>query len=250
MAQQPSGTVLYERWRKDYWGSKPVPPEWKVYYIQRFELSFAGEVSLYRETSDPVMMTDRSGEGRTPSESAGGGEYLSDITIFSDREKETVAEEAEFLGKRFLISDSLRRLSWKISNETKTVAGHVCQKAVAARPELRRYRRRSYADTSTTYTHLDTVPIVAWFTAEIPANVGPDEFMGQLPGLILEMDIDNGKIFYKAVSIKTEVDKGKIKSPGKGKKMTAAEFAKYKDMTLKEIYLREERDFKRPGGKG
>ncbi|MBL0274172.1 MAG: GLPGLI family protein [Chitinophagaceae bacterium] len=47
----------------------------------------------------------------------------------------------------------------------------------------------------------DTSSIVAWFTTSIPVSAGPAEYQGQLPGLILEMDIKDGTQTFIATAI-------------------------------------------------
>jgi GLPGLI family protein len=75
----------------------------------------------------------------------------------------------------------------------------------------------------------DTLNIVAWFTNEIPGSFGPESYQGQLPGTILEMDINNGRTRYAAIDLSSKTDVAKIKEPSKGKKLTADEFAKERE---------------------
>ena len=46
----------------------------------------------------------------------------------------------------------------------------------------------------------DTSAIVAWFTTDIPVSAGP-EVQGQLPGLILSLETNNGRTVYTALEI-------------------------------------------------
>jgi len=62
--------------------------------------------------------------------------------------------------------------NWKISNDTLTVAGYLCQKATCT------FRGRNYT---------------AWFAMDIPIQNGPWKF-GGLPGLILKV-YDNDKLY-------------------------------------------------------
>lgn len=75
--------------------------------------------------------------------------------------------------------DDFNNISWNIFKENKTILNYLCQKATCS------YRGRNY---------------IAWFTKEIPKNIGPLKF-GGLPGLILEIQ-DTEKIFtYEANQI-------------------------------------------------
>jgi GLPGLI family protein len=80
----------------------------------------------------------------------------------------------------------------------------------------------------------DTTAIVAWFTNDIPVPAGP-EVQGQLPGLILALDMNNGRMVYKALDIQTKVDIASIKEPTKGKKLTPDEFVKERDKMMQEM---------------
>jgi GLPGLI family protein len=56
-----------------------------------------------------------------------------------------------------------------------------------------------------------------------------------LPGLILELNVANGQILYKAIEISLKVALNKIKEPKDGKKMTAAEFTKEREKIMEEM---------------
>ena len=82
---------------------------------------------------------------------------------------------------------------------------------------------------------MDTLNIVAWFANDIPGSFGPDIYQGQLPGTILEIDINNGRSSFKAIEISPKVDVAKVKEPSKGKKATAEEFAKEREKLFQEM---------------
>jgi GLPGLI family protein len=66
----------------------------------------------------------------------------------------------------------------------------------------------------------------------VPA--GP-EFQGQLPGLIIELDMNNGRTVYKATEISAKVSTDKIKEPKGGKRITNADFAKEREKLMEEM---------------
>ena len=82
---------------------------------------------------------------------------------------------------------------------------------------------------------MDTLKIVAWFTNEIPGSFGPEMYQGQLPGIILEIDVNNGRSSFKAIEISPKVDVAKIKEPSKGKKATPEEFVKEREKMMQEM---------------
>lgn len=81
----------------------------------------------------------------------------------------------------------------------------------------------------------DTSNIVAWFTSSIPVSAGPAEFQGQLPGLILEMDVKDGTQTFKAISISEKADLAVIKEPSGKKHYTPEEYKKERDKMMKEM---------------
>jgi GLPGLI family protein len=135
--------------------------------------------------------------------------------------------------KKFIVEDSIRKLNWKLTGETRPILGHVCQKATAQNIGKRmqmtmdngKMERKEITDTSM---------IVAWFTTDMPVPAGP-EVQGQLPGLILALDINNGRMVYKALEISAKADVASIKEPTKGKKVTPAEFSEERNKMMDEM---------------
>jgi GLPGLI family protein len=80
----------------------------------------------------------------------------------------------------------------------------------------------------------DTTTLVAWFTTDIPVPAGP-EVHGQLPGLILELEANNGRTVYTAIEISAKPDLSAIKEPTKGKKVTPAEFTEKRNSMMAEM---------------
>ncbi|MES2797412.1 MAG: GLPGLI family protein [Bacteroidota bacterium] len=101
--------------------------------------------------------------------------------IRKNYKQKTQNDVIELLGKVYLIEDSLTSQSWKIKNDIKEVAGHICMNAVRE-------------DT------LKMQKITAWFALDIPIPAGPERNYG-LPGLILEVDVNDGGMLIEATSI-------------------------------------------------
>lgn len=207
-AQQTEGTVRYltsydwvkmvnqcdylDKERKEQaaymWGNRS---QWNIYN----NLYFSAKQSKYQES-----------EEKAPNEFDDGTYAGRKETFYMTRnyEKNTLFNALEILGKVYLVSDSLKAPDWKILNDLKEVAGHVCMNA-------------SLSDT------LLKQKITAWFALDIPVQSGPDRFWG-LPGLILEVSINNGakimtadKIDFKALT--TEFD---LPKKQKGKQVNKA----------------------------
>ncbi|MDZ4808956.1 MAG: GLPGLI family protein [Bacteroidota bacterium] len=123
------------------------------------------------------------------------------------------------------------------TGETKTILGQPCMKATSNRistmmnMENGKMERKEIQDTSN---------IVAWFTSSIPVSAGPAEYQGQLPGLILEMDIKDGTQIFKATAISEKADLAIIKEPTGKKRYTAEEFKKEREKMMKEMEQNKE----------
>jgi GLPGLI family protein len=86
-------------------------------------------------------------------------------------------------------SEDIHPQKWEIHDDTLTVAGYLCQKAICL------FGGRNYT---------------AWFTSDIPINNGPWKF-GGLPGLILKV-YDNDKLYvFECISIEKYKKKFPIK---------------------------------------
>jgi len=121
---------------------------------------------------------------------------------------EKIAELRELGPKKYVIEDTLRKLGWKLSDDTMTVKGYTCRKASA--------KTRQGDD------------VIAWYTEAIASPSGPEQF-GGLPGMILKMDIGAGWMVFTATDIQPTADKQLVKAPTGGKKITRAEFQKMMD---------------------
>ena len=120
----------------------------------------------------------------------------------------------EFTGKKYLIADSLKQRAWKIGTETKKIAGYDCTKA-------------TFKDTA------QKADVIAWFTMDLPLAAGPQTY-GALPGMILEVDSNNGEVLISAKKIEFKKLKDKdIAVPTKGEKTTQADFRKKMEEWMK-----------------
>lgn len=234
-AQQKEGKVIYQRTTQmlmriaDNSGSENDAMRTRT---DKFEMSFANGQMIWKQMEDEIQ-DDNFGSG------AGGGMMIrtfgggADDVTFCDFEKARKVELREFFDKKFLITDSIRRGNWKLSDETQSILNHLCRKATSQRIGRRmamnmdngKMERKEVDDTST---------IVAWFTTDIPVSAGP-EVQGQLPGLILSLETNNGRTVYTALEISPKADTGAIKEPTKGKKVTSDEFTKERKKLTEEM---------------
>ena len=220
-AQQKQGKVTYERTAQlniqvnDNDEISRMLPKTRT---DRYELSFGNNQSLWVHAEEDIDPGDGGGSG-VQIRMMGPGQ--NDI-VYHDFNAAKRVDQRELFDKKFIIEDSIRKLSWKLSDETQTILGHVCRKATAQRIGQRMQMTMENGKMERKEVS-DTVPMVAWFTTDIPVSAGP-EVQGQLPGLILALDMNNGRMVYKATEISDKVELAAIKAPTKGKKVTADEY--------------------------
>ncbi len=136
-------------------------------------------------------------------------------TMYKDKRR---LDHIQMLGKSFVFDDEMIKYKWKILNEIKEVAGFVCMKAE-------------------TYDSTKSQKIAAWFTSEIPTSLGPEGF-GGLPGLILEIDKNDGQSIVTATKIQLDSITTPIKIPKKkGKKTTNKKFNDFISKHIKESII-------------
>lgn len=152
-------------------------------------------------------------------ESDGGYSWKKEkYVIIRDHKKKTITDMIELLGKKYKVEEEISKTKWKILNEIKEIEGYLCMKAETT-------------DTMKQQT------IHAWFTDAIPFYGGPEGFNG-LPGMILELDINDGHIIVSAtkVDLTTPLEKLPLPKKIKGKEITYAEYKskmrKYIDETI------------------
>lgn len=98
--------------------------------------------------------------------------------VYYDFEKKQKLRQVEYLTRFFLVNSEIEAAPWKLGSEKKKVLEYTCMNATAM---------------------LDDQEIVAWFSPEIPVQLGPSIF-GGLPGLILAVE-RNGETAYVATSV-------------------------------------------------
>lgn len=170
------------------WGSRS---EWKMFT----DFYFNADETMYRESEESAEDDDE------------GYSWRKDpYTIRHNYTKNTVKDLVTVLDKSYVIEDSIQGPNWKILNDMKEVAGHICMNA-------------EYEDT------LRMQKITAWFALDIPIPGGPERLNG-LPGLILEVDVNNGGMTIVADKIEMKKLDKELELPKKikGKKITEADY--------------------------
>jgi GLPGLI family protein len=238
-AQQTQGKVTYERTVEVQLRMAGLSEEMMQQIpktrTDKLEVLFGNNQSIRRqlppEESDEQAFQSAVGGG-------GGPQFRmvmagNDDITFTDYGKATYIEQRELGTKKYLISDSIRKLNWKLTGETRTILGYTCQQATTQRISVRAQTSMVNGEVKREEVP-DTANITAWFTLAIPVAASP-EFQGQLPGLILAIDVNNGRTVYKAIEVSPKVDLASLKEPKDGKKITPKEFAEERTKLMKNM---------------
>ena len=128
-----------------------------------------------------------------------GDDRSIDDVIFTDLKQGTFAKKQAVFEEVFLLSDSIRKIDWRITNETRDIAGFECRKAVGR--------------------ILDSVYIIAFYTDQITVSGGPLSYCN-LPGMILGIAIPRTNLTLFATKLELiEPKPDKLTAPtGKLKK--------------------------------
>ncbi len=124
---------------------------------------------------------------------------------FTDFVKSSFIQQKSVFGETYILTDSLININWKITNETREIAGFNCRKAIGK--------------------IFDSVYVFAFYTDEITVSGGPMSLHG-LPGMIMGITIP--RMFSSWVATKLQlngVDDKKLTPPTKGIKKKAKDLA-------------------------
>lgn len=215
---------------------KMMEERMKKMFEKTFILNFDKSASIYKE-EEKLDATPQGGGGmRMMSSMTGGGG-----TFYKNVKDKAYVVDKEFMGKEFLVKDSLANLNWKMEAETRVIGGYTCYKATAvkaaSKTDFRNFRPKREEETKketdkpaeekkTNFMDAVEMPkeitITAWYTPEIPVNQGPEGYWG-LPGLILEVN-DGKTIILCSKVVLNPKDKVEIKAVTKGKVVTQKEY--------------------------
>lgn len=215
IAQKNEGIISFEEKVNVHRNLPPDAAEMKA-MIPEFrahpnELLFKDNESLYRNVEEEED-DDEAGDGQGVVIKMQRPEAI----YYRNFETKRKVDFREFMRKEYLIEDSLVARNWKMTGEVKNILGYDCMSAV----------------TSDTMRKQE---ITAWFATALPLPTGPAVF-GQLPGTILEIDINSGEIVISAKKIEfKKLKKNDIAAPKKGEKVTDAEFQKMMAERMKEM---------------
>jgi GLPGLI family protein len=249
-AQEFQGMAVYESktstsdFKSRMEGNKNMTPDMqkrieesmKKMFEKTFILNFNKTASIYKEEEKLEASAQAGGGMRMWSSMMGGGG-----TYYKNVKDKQYSNDKEYMGKEFLVKDSLTSVAWKMEGETRVIGGYTCYKATAIKKpsgtDFRNMRPRKEEadkkdgakpadDKKTNFLDAVEVPkeivITAWYTPEIPVSQGPEGYWG-LPGLILEVN-DGRTIILCSKIVLNPKDKVEIKAVTKGKVVSQKEY--------------------------
>lgn len=229
--QQKEGKVIYQRSVQRLFQMPGMNDDVARTRSDKVELQFGNNQSLLKRVEEDENNPDviSGGDGVRIQMITSGSD---DVTYYNFDERKRV-ESRELFDRTFIIEDSFRRFRWKMHNDSKNILGYSCKKAT-----LQQFGQRPVVEMINGQVESkqvpDTLNIVAWYTDAIPVSAGP-QYQGQLPGLILELSINEGRTEYKALEILPKADISVIKAPKGKKKYTTHEFEIERDKILEEM---------------
>lgn len=258
-AQEFQGIAVYESktstadFKTQMEGNKNMTPDiqkmieerMKKMFEKTFILNFNKSASIYKEEEKLEASGQASAGMRMMSSMTGGGG-----TFYKNVKEKSYTVDKEFMGKEFLVKDSLTNLNWKLESETRIIGGYTCYKATAVKApstsDFRNFRPKKEVEKKelekkelgkkeptklteekkTNFMDAIELPkeitITAWYTPEIPVNQGPESYWG-LPGLILEVN-DGKTITLCSKVVLNSKDKVEIKASTKGKVISQKDY--------------------------
>lgn len=231
-AQESEGMIIYELTvdiHRNLTGDRARFKEWAPKTISsKHQLSFTSEASMFKD----YVNLDEEPEGGSR-RGRGWGRWLAGGTqgdMYRNFQEMRFVNSRDFEGKKYLIKGEIEQTPWKITGLSREIAGYPCMQAI-------------YDD------ELEGKALTAWFTPSIPVAAGPGIY-GQLPGLIIALDVNNGEQVYRPLEIKFEApDEKDMAEPKKGRDVTDEEFTEMLKVRMEEMRKqREAQGGGRPGG--
>lgn len=133
--------------------------------------------------------------------------------VYNDYRAGTTVTQKPVFDETFLIQDSLTRIRWKLTSDTRVIAGFECRKAIGIFD--------------------DSLAIFAFYTDEILIPSGPESVTG-LPGMILGLGMPRIHTTWFATKVEmNSVDMKKVIPAAKGKKVNRSTMITSLDKVLR-----------------
>jgi GLPGLI family protein len=225
-AQMAQGVISYETSINLHRNLPPERQDMKSmipeYRTTKEQLMFNETESLYKPVEEDEEQELGGGGMRMRMMRPQSEMYTSSNTM------ERLAQQ-DFLGKKYLVVDTVQMDPWRFGTETKEILGYVCRQAYYTRTDTVRNMRITRSDSQENTEpekRVITQEITAWYTDKIRPFLGPDRY-NTLPGAVLAIDINNGERVIVAKNIEfKELKKNDLKAPSAGTRMSQTEYRK------------------------
>jgi GLPGLI family protein len=139
------------------------------------------------------------------------GDYFTNLT------KGKQILQTSYEGRKYNVKSEITKQDWTLTKEKKQFGKFICNKAVLVKEIAGKNRE-----------------IIAWYAPEIPVSFGPADYVGNLPGLILELKLPIAT--YTASKIELNPKKEMtINWPTDIKTMTKEEYKKEGDKVKEQL---------------
>ena len=179
---------------------KKTQPQFKTL---KSTLSFSKDKTLF----EPASVTDN----KYVNFISGNPAFEQNNTIYTDLSANSMINQKLVFEQTFLLKDSPRKINWKITDETREIAGYSCRRANGIM--------------------LDSIYVVAFYAEAIPVSGGPESFSG-LPGMILGVALPHDNVTWFATKV-NDKPVPPFKAPTKGKVATDKELRATLESALK-----------------
>lgn len=163
------------------------------FHTAYYDLYFKDGLSLYKTGREPEVRQNKV-----------WSVFIAENTIQTNLDSSKTTTLKDIQNDLYLLTDSVRKIDWKIGTEIRKIAGFDCRKAVGR--------------------IMDSIVVIAFYAEEVLPSGGPESFNG-LPGMILGLAIPRLHTTWYATKLELiEVTDKDLAAPKKGKKYTNAAF--------------------------
>jgi len=190
---------------------KALEPEWYERIKDRLPESNVSYFDFIGDTTKSVYKPGR----EMPYDPRAFYQGIADKNVvYNNYHAGTTITQKPVFEETFLVQDSLLKIKWKLTADTRIIAGYECRKAVGLFD--------------------DSITVFAFYTDEILATGGPESANG-LPGMILGLGMPRIHTTWFATKVEVNgVDMKKVVPATKGKKVDRKTMIQSLDKALKD----------------
>jgi GLPGLI family protein len=189
---------------------KNTEPEWYEMIKDRLPETTVSYFDFIGDTTRSIYKPGKEG----PVDSRKFNMSIADKNVvYNDYKSKTTVTQKPVFEETFLVQDSLTKIKWKLTADTRTIAGFDCRKAIGLID--------------------DSITVFAFYTDEILINGGPESANG-LPGMILGLGMPRIHTTWFATHVEiNEVNMKPVVPATKGKKVNRQTMLQSIDKVLK-----------------